>query len=541
MNLLDLFAIGFKSDGIQDFEKNLKTTESELDKAEKKVKSLEKELDVLEKSTNKDDKAIERVKLSLIDARYEVTKFGDNVKTMQGKSEYQILKLKKNFTSLMKTVGLLASVGLAVRQSLQFYEEAEQLDFLAQKTNIAIDSLQKLGIATQKYGGTTEGTASTVEQFTSKEFKEKALSVGVRVEKDNPEQTLENIAVKLEKLKSDADKWELAKSLGLDEGTTRLLVQGVARYREELKRANKYKLYTKEDIERMKDYRQIQQDIRQGVQTIQAVIARLLLPSLTAIAKAIRAVTDWAAEHQGGVKIAAIFIAVAAAIGGVILAIKGLSAAFAFLMANPVVLTIIGWSLAIAALIAIINDLIVFLQGGESVIGKILQKLGFDVDQVRKNCLDFFQSIGNWIRNIISWLQGLGGKIADFANKIKAVWDALPDPIKKLIGLTNPLTGTFTMVNIGKEMVAKANNNKLNSVTPNSISNSYQTQALTENNNANTKTLTENSNSNTRTLTNNTNKSTTVNIGTINTQAQNGKELANELSTIADMDNGLVA
>ena len=529
-SLLDLFAIGFKSEGIQDFEKNLKSTEGELDKTNKKINSLEKELNNLEKAEIKDQKAIDRVKKSLTDARYEGVKFERQIEQMQGKSEYQILKLKKNFMSLVKTVGLLASVGVAVRQSIQFYEQAEQLDFLAQKSNIAVESLHRLGIAAQKYGGTTEGTASTVEQFTSKEFKEKALKVGVSVSKDNPEQTLENIALKMEKLKSDADKWELAKSLGLDEGTTRLLVQGVERYREELKRANKYKLYTKEDIERMKDYQQVQQDIRAGVQTIQAVIARLLLPALTTVAKAIRAVTDWAAEHQGGIKIAAIFIAVAAAIGVVIFAIKGLSAAFAFLMANPIVLWIIGISAVIALLIAAINDLIVFIQSGESIIGKILKKFGVDVEQVRQTCINVFQTIGNWIQNTISWFQSLGGKIAEFANKIKSMWDALPDPIKKLIGLSNPLTGTFTAINIGKEMLDKANNNKLNPVSQGAVSNYNQTQALTENNNANTKTLT-----------NNANKNTTVNIGTITTQANNGKELAREISTVAEMDNGFVA
>ncbi len=529
-NLLDLFAIGFNSDGIKDFENNLKTTERELDKAEKKVKSLEKELDTIEKSSDKDDKAIERVKLSLIDARAEVVKFGDEVKVMQGRSEYQILNLKKNFSSLVKTVGLLASVGLAVRQSVQFYEQAEQLDFLAQKTNIAVESLQRLGVASQRYGGTTEGTASIVEKFTTKEFKEKALKVGVSVSKDNPEQTLENIAAKMERLNSDAKKWELAKSLGLDEGTTRLLVQGVEKYREELKRANKYKLYTKEDVERMKDFRQVQQDIRLGIQNIQVVVARLLLPALTAIAKGIRAVTDWAAEHQGGVKIAAIFLAVATAIGGVSLAVKGLSTALAFLMANPVILTVVGWSLAIAALIAIIQDLIVFIQGGDSIIGRILSKFGVNIEQVRQTCINFFQNIGEWVQKTISWFQSLGGKVAEFANKIKSMWDALPDPIKKLIGLSNPITGTFTAVNIGKEMVEKANSNKLNSVSQGAVSNYNQTQALTENNNANTKTLTNNSN-----------KTTTVNIGTINTQATNAQELARDISTVAQMDNGFVA
>lgn len=125
----------------------------------------------------------------------------------------------------------------------------------------------------------------------------------------------------METLKSDAAKWDLANSLGIDEGTTRLLIQGVERYREEMKRASKYKLYTKEDIERMRDYQQIQQDIRMGMSSIFGALSRLLLPAITAIGKAIRSVTDWLAEHEGMVKIAGVFIAIAAAIGAVTLAV----------------------------------------------------------------------------------------------------------------------------------------------------------------------------------------------------------------------------
>ena len=44
-NLLDLFAIGFNSDGIKKFEQELKSTKNSLDNAEKKVKALENSLE----------------------------------------------------------------------------------------------------------------------------------------------------------------------------------------------------------------------------------------------------------------------------------------------------------------------------------------------------------------------------------------------------------------------------------------------------------------------------------------------------------------
>lgn len=538
--LLDLFAIGFNSDGIKDFEKNLKHTETELDNAEKKVKTLENRLKELESQENKDEKAIDSVKQALIDARYQTVKFGDDLKKMQGQSEFQIVKLKQNFASLVKTAGLLASVGLAVRQSLQFYEQAEQLDFLAQKSNIAVESLQRLGNAAQRYGGTTEGTASTVEQFTSREYKEKALSLGVRVSSD-AEETFENIARRMERLKTDAQRLELAKNLGLDEGAARMLMQGVDKYREELKRADKYKLYTKEDIARMKDYRQIQQDIRMNIQNTQGVIARMLLPVITAGAKIIRGISGFFTEHEGLIKIAGVFLGIAAAIGGVVLAVKGLSAAFAFLLANPVVLTIAAWTAAITAIVVIVQDFITFLQGGESVIGNILKHFNVDIDAVRQNCLNFFSNIGEWVQGAIDWFKSLGGKIAEFGNRLKALWDAVPEPLKKLIGMSNPITAAYTTITTAKEQLSAANNNPLNSVSPQAISNSYQTQALTENNNQNTQNNINNNNRNAANAVKN-NKTVEVNIGTVQTQAADGRQFALELApAIAELDNGIVA
>lgn len=525
--LLDVFTIGFNSEGLRDFEQNLKNNEKELDKYQKRVKDLEGALDDLKKKNLEDSDTYKSIKADLEEANKKVKLFGDSVKKMKGQSEYQLLALKKNFGNLMKTVRLLASVGVTVRKSLQFYEQAEQLDFLAQKTGIAIEKLQELGNAAQRFGGTTEGSASSIENIRTN--KEEYAKYGIRTEAD-PTQTLENVARKMETLKSDAAKWDMANSLGLDEGTTRLLIQGVARYREELKRSSKYKLYTKEDIMRMRDYRQVQQDIRMGTEAIFGAISRLLLPSITAVAKAIRTITDWLAEHEGAVKIIATFVAVTVAITGVISVIKLLNIAIGFLLANPVVLTIIAIITAITALITIVQDFIVFLQGGDSLIGDILKRMGFNVKEVRQNCLNFFNSLKEWVTGAIDWIKSLGGKFAELANKLKSMWDALPEPIKKIIGMSNPITGAYTVVTTAQQAIKKANDNKTNAVPAGATSNYNSTQAINENNNKNIK---------------NTDKSNkkVVNIQSVNiqTQASDPKAVANAVNNISEHDNGLCA
>lgn len=530
--LLDAFTIAFNSEGLQKFEQELKNNERELDKYQKQVVKLKKELDELEAAEEKDAAAIEKTKAALTTANAEVKRFGDAVETLKGRSEYQLLSLKKNFTNLVKTIGLLAGVGIAVRKSLQFYEQAEQLDFLAQKTGIAVEKLQELGNAASKYGGTTEGTATSVENIRTnkEEYKKAGITIG-----EDPTQTLENVARKMETLKSDTAKWDLANSLGIDEGTTRLLIQGVERYREELKRTSKYKLYTKEDIERMRDFRQVQQDIRMGLQSIFGAISRLLLPVLTVLAKAIRSVTDWLAEHEGAVKIVATMLAVGAAITGIILLIKNLSSVLAFLngtllkfLLNPVVLQIMAWTAAIMVLIVAIQDFVVFLQGGDSIIGDILKRMGFNVEEVRQNCLNFFNSLKEWVTGAIDRIRSLGGKFVELANKIKALWNAIPEPIKKgfLIGGIPGAIG----VAAGQKVLEKANNNKMNSVPAGASATYNQTQAINENNNKNVKN------------TNNSNKKVVqINNVNIQTQASDPKGVAREVSNVAEYDNGLRA
>lgn len=523
--LLDLFAIGFSSEGLQNFEQNLKNNERELDKYEKKVKALEETLADLEAKNEQGSDVYKSIESDLKSARGEVERFQKSVDTMKGRSEYQLLSLKKNFRNLMKTVGLLAGVGIAIKKSMDFYEQAEQLDFLAQKTGIAVEKLQELGNAASKYGGTTEGTATSVENIRTnkEEYKKAGITIG-----EDPTQTLENVARKMETLKSDTAKWDLANSLGLDEGTTRLLIQGVERYREELKRTSKYKLYTKEDIERMRDFRQVQQDIRMGLQSIFGAISRLLLPALTVLSKVIRSVTDWLAEHEGAVKIVATFVAVTAAITGVISIIKLLNIAISFLLANPVVLTIAAIVTTITVLIAIVQDFVVFLQGGDSIIGDILKRMGFNVEEVRQNCLNFFNSLKEWITGAIDRVRSLGGKFVELANKIKAMWNAIPDPIKKgfLIGGLPGVIG----VAAGQKVLEKANNNKMNSVPAGASATYNSTQAINENNNKNVKN------------TNNSNKRV-VQINTVNiqTQANDPKGVAREVSNVAEHDNGLRA
>ena len=544
--LLDVFGIAFESDTLKKFEADLKRNEKELDNYEKKVKDTEDALKKLKDEGKEDSTEFKKLSATLEESKNKVETFKTCVESMKKSAEHSLLQVKNNFLALGKTVARLAIVGATIKKSLDFYEQGEQLQFLAQKASVATDKLQTLGIAARRYGGSTEGVAGSVENLRN-HFQNLVTGGGGALEQANfkygvgissdPEKMLENVARRMETLKSDAAKWDLVNTLGIDEGTARLLMQGTKAYTEELKRAQKYKLYTKEDLERMRRYRQISLDIRMGIDSIFASIARMLLPAITKVAKVIRPVTDWMAEHEGATKIIATILAITAVVLSARVAIMLLSAAFTFL-GKSILGTPVGWIIAaITAIIIIINDLIVFMQGGESIIGTILEKLGVDTDKLRNNIKQFFQNIKEWIKDTIDWLKGLGGKFAELAKRIKELWDKIPDPIKKLIGMSNPITGIYTTATTAKEFVEKINANKANSVPAGAQSNYYNSASQNETNTRNTKNIV---NSNTNNSTSNSNsKSTNIQTMNVNVTTNNPKEFADYISTASEFDNGI--
>lgn len=544
--LLDIFTIGFNSDGLKEFDTNLKNNEKELKKYEKEVTRLEKKLLDLGDANGKNIKTVLETDIALDNAKEKVKQFSDSVKTMKGQSEFQLLQVKKNFISLTKTVGLLAVTGIALKKSLDFYKQGEQLEFLAQKTGVATDKLQLLANVAKKYGGTTEGTAASLEGLNSTEGRQKAAQVGITVS-DDAEQTLNNIARKMETLRTTAQKLELASTLGLDEATTRMVLEGTTKLNEQLKQAKKYQLFTPEDIQRMREYRQIESDIRLGIENIFGSIWRMLLPAITAVAKAVKKVTDWFVEHEGAAKLIATFVAIVAGIGAVVSIIQILNAAIGLVMANPVILVILAIAAAIAFLIGVINDLIVFMQGGDSVIEKLFNKWGLDTELFRKDLENLVETAKNYFTQ---WMEGcrlIGESISTLVQKAKALWEMIPEPLRKILAggfklatMGTPLGGVWA----GQAFLSRYKKNETNAVPNGAISNYNQTQAINNNSNANTQSINQNTTSNVRSLNNSrsTNKNVNIQKVEINTQSTDGKGIYNQfLDAASGLDNGMRA
>ena len=299
---LDVFSIAFQSEGLKDFEAELKQNEAELKKYEKQVADCEKAMKKMAEEGKTDTKAYKDMETKLAEAKNQVQVFGKSVTALKGTPQAALLEFKSKFASLATTVATIAAVGIAIKKALNFAEQGQQLDWLAQKAGTTVEKLSAIGQAAQTQGGTTEGTAATMANLRSQYqsmmmgeggggLEQASFKYGVTLSSD-PEKMLENVAKRMESLKSDAAKWDLAETLGIDEGTARLLMKGLDGYKQSIKEASKYKLYTKDDINRMREYNQVSSDIRMGIDSIFGSIYRAMLPALLELAKDIRDITD---------------------------------------------------------------------------------------------------------------------------------------------------------------------------------------------------------------------------------------------------------
>ena len=538
--LLELFAIGFESDSLKEFEANLKKNKNELEKYEKEIKETEEALKKLKDEGKENSTEFQQLTQKLTKSREKTELLKTSIKNLEQNGKFAAVNLKNNFVKLTTTLSKLTIVATTVKKSLEFYEQGEQLDFLANKAGVAVEKLQMLGNAAKRYGGTTEGIAGTLENLRNQYqslrmgeggggLEQAAFKYGVGISSD-PEKMLENVAKRMETMRSDAAKWDLANTLGIDEATTRLLMQGQKAYNEELKKAAKYKLYTKEDIERMRQYRQLTLDIRMGIDEIFGSIARMLLPTITAISRVIKTVVDWNREHNGLPKL--LFLSISL-IFGLNAAILVLTKTFE-LLGMSIMGTPFGWVvLMLALLIGMVEDFYVFMQGGESLIGDIWESWGYDLENIRESLEIWGERIKRWWHNFLSiFNKNLKWEDAfediDIVKKVD-LNNLNPEKRARLEEIQRVQANPFDTIKKGKNIINAYNQNPLNAMPQGAQSFYYSTESRNMTSNKNAKSIT---NSNSR----------TTNIGqmNVNVQANNPKEFMDKTSQLASMDNGIM-
>lgn len=321
----------------------------------------------------------------------------------------------QNGTKIIKALAPVVGLAALFNRTLSFASQAEEMSYLAQNTGMAVEKFQALAIAAENYGGSAEGIAGSLQGLNTNlqnmkfgkgggGVEEAAITYGINLYGENglatAEELLMNVAERFESLDS-MQQLDLGQRLGLDEGTIRLLQTGVENVQNELARGAKYSLFSKEDIENSRQFQRTMRDIKLGLSQIFGIVARSLLPAFTWLGDKISNALQLFSEHSGF--ILGFLGTVSAALG--FMAIKAGLAFAPFLIA-------VGLITAVAAAIGLlIDDIVNFWQGNESLIGTFIEAVKVVFGALWDFIKEGFQAVLDWLADtkIGKWVKGLFG------------------------------------------------------------------------------------------------------------------------------------
>lgn len=348
-------------------------------------------------------------KMSLLETFF--LKFqSDGLKEISAETEVTTQKADKmgnNFVEagnrIIRALAPIAGVVALVNRTMNFASKAEEMSFLAQNTGLAAEKFQALAIAAENYGGSAEGIAGSLQGLNTNlnnmrfgrgggGVEDAAITYGINLYGKNglatADELLMNVAKRFESLNS-MQQIDLGQRLGLDEGTIRLLQTGVANVQAELERGRKYSLFTKEDIENSRKFERTMRDIKLGLAQIFGVVARSLLPAFTWVGDKVSRFIDLINGNASFIK--GFFLALSA-----ILTVLAIKSGLAFLPFIGAIALITAVSAAIGLLI---DDIVNFWQGNESLLGTFIEAV--------KNV---FTALWNFLKegfnSVLEWLKG---------------------------------------------------------------------------------------------------------------------------------------
>lgn len=324
---------------------------------------------------------------------------------------------------------------------------ADAVGKMSEALGINIEEMQAWGNSAKRIGGSSEGFYTSVENLNQK-IKETAATgkgegaqifklMGLSAKNANGEivQTTDlllDLAGKAEKM--NREKFiGFAKKLGIDAGTIKLLQSGKKGIEELLKHQKELGVYTKEDADVAAKANNAFTDLTQVFKAIAAVALRVLIPPITFFTEKITALFTYLRKHQSVVIVA--FTAIAAVIAAKLVpALFSLGAAGA-----KALLPFLPWIIAIGALALIIDDLVTYMNGGESALSEFWSALG-----TPEELMAMWEGLKESFGEIIEILKKLWDVAAPVLKFLaKATFDGLVLSLKAIVGVVKILTGLW--------------------------------------------------------------------------------------------------
>lgn len=271
--------------------------------------------------------------------------------------------LLKNYIASADAAGKLASsIGVDSENMQAWGEAAARSGGSADAFYSSLSSVNDKMIELTKFGGGPAALVLAQLGISARDSSGKVKS-SVDIMKD-----LASVSDKMDKREFAS----IAKKFGIDDGTLKLLQQGSLAVDTLVKRQKELGVYTQKDFEVTSKAAGAFADLLQSFKAVAASILRILLPAITWLAEKFTTMVTFLRSHE------TFLIAIIAGVAGAITALllPSIIKIGAAMLANPLTWIFIGIAAAILAVAAIIDDLYVYMKGGNSALAGFWSMFG---------------------------------------------------------------------------------------------------------------------------------------------------------------------
>lgn len=356
-------------------------------------------------------------------------------------------------------LGLLAIRAVA-NSIIRTTQEVDALGKSAAALSVGVDALDAWDSAVAKAGGSVGSFTASLEAFRKRMLdasitgSEQALRpfqrLGLGLEElkrgiKDPLSLLEQTADVFARLDA-SEAQALGEKLGLDQGTVTLLAQGRRGVEEAIKRQRELGTVTQEQAEITAVFNDQLDDTRRILGTLRISFFSSLLPYATEFLRLIERTVAWLREN----KIAAVsfFGAIAAVVAAKYLPVIIAATKATFLLIAPWLLVGVAIAAVAAAFALAVDDVMAFLAGNESVIGKLAERwpiIGTIVRGIAAAIAKAWEVIGvvaqmalNPWESLVGSIRTAWALIKQFMGGVGAVIEKLSKPLALMLGVKAP-------------------------------------------------------------------------------------------------------
>lgn len=356
-----------------------------------------------------------------------------------------------------------------VSRAINSYEGLiENLRQVSRTTNQSIEDFQKWSYAIEYSGGNVAAFQSTFESL-SKQIRQapfthnstflRGLSeLGISVHNANGQiKSMSDLLLGLSGRlggMSEGKAFLIGQRLGLDDDTIRLLREGKDAVQSYLDKTKEDGIIQKQNLEIYERLRKARVELSKSWSELSIKIGNVILPIITKLVDGLTSVAEWISENSGFIQHTLELLGwLASGIAGVTVAIG--------LLVNSLKLLKMGlWGLGIGAIVLLWDDFMTYLEGGDSVIGRVINKFN-----------EWGKSIKENLRPVLEWLKDFwDGFVEFFEEKILwciELWDKLANKVR---GIRDWFTGNDTASNVGS---MQGNTSRVISDTINNSTSNY--------------------------------------------------------------------